>query len=191
MMQAKDWFLVIGPLIGVLIGALISSVAKYLELKSQRKFDLEKLKLNKIEEFCHELEAFRISVRKCGETVQVALDNNSPIREFRSGYRPYFEIISTSLGRIRVLQATYVKSAGSEFTELINRLNSFYDTLNNLSVEKLSLNKDSDFLVKAIFDLDRIAFVLQGIGVKVTEPILLTGNTTPQRPRGRLFSTGE
>lgn len=49
-MDAKDWLLFVGPLLGVLMGGFLASVAKLIELRHQRKMEQNKVVLARVEE---------------------------------------------------------------------------------------------------------------------------------------------
>ena len=54
-MQIRDWVLIAGPLVGVLIGGGITSVAKYFELKHQSKLTLLSWRIERLEQLSEKL----------------------------------------------------------------------------------------------------------------------------------------
>jgi hypothetical protein len=64
-MELKDILLFAGPLLGVILGAGISSISKWLELRHARRLDLTKIRIQRLEElhrritnFVHDLGTF-------------------------------------------------------------------------------------------------------------------------------------
>lgn len=167
-MDTKDWMLIIGPLVGVVIGGMITSIGKYLELRSQKKLEVNKLKIQKIEELLLELGMFRIAISKCGETVQMALESGKRGDAVRQDYVPHYEIISLSFERIRWLQNVYVKSAQSTFKDLTANWNRTIDSLYRAATVEFS----GVPLQESIFLLKEKTFELQREASGLLEPIL-------------------
>jgi hypothetical protein len=168
-MDTKDWFLVLGPLLGVLVGGGISSIAKYLELRTVRRFELDKLRINKIEELCLELGNLKNCVSKCGEIAQTAVYEGKRGKEVQDAYVPYYEKISKSIETIRVLQANYAKAAKPHFEAVKTAWNSMIDALYSTAFHDSS----GERLQKAIFQIKLEAQELQETLGFTTQSLLL------------------
>lgn len=53
-MDVRDWILVVAPLVGVILGGIIASTAKWIELRQSERSELRQLMLSKLEEL-HDL----------------------------------------------------------------------------------------------------------------------------------------
>jgi hypothetical protein len=168
-MDVKDWLLIIGPLVGVVIGGAITGVAKYFELRASRRFELNKLRINKIEELSHELGTLKNAVSKCGETVQTVLDSGKRGKEVQDVYVPHYEHISKSIETIRVLQSNYAESAKPLFEELKNAWNLVIETLYSTAFH----NSTDVNMQEAIFQLKVKAQELQVALSLTTRSLLL------------------
>jgi hypothetical protein len=168
-MDTKDWFLVVGPLMGVLIGGAISSFAKFLELRALAHFELNKLRINKIEELSYELGILKNTISKCAEIVQVALDEGKVGKEIQDAYIPYYEHVSNSIEKIRVLQFNFEKSAKPEFESLRTAWNSLMAALYSTAFN----DSRGDQLSNAVLEVRTRAQELQDVLATRTQSLLL------------------
>ncbi|MEP7075698.1 MAG: hypothetical protein ABI878_07795 [Acidobacteriota bacterium] len=60
-MDTKDWLLVTGPIVGIVLGGTITTIGKFLELRHLRKAELQNLRLARLERL-HELASEMITL---------------------------------------------------------------------------------------------------------------------------------
>lgn len=68
-MTMKDWLLIVMPFVGVIVGATITSIAKLIELRHQRRVDLDNRRADRLGDMYHSISQQIDELRDLGSKV--------------------------------------------------------------------------------------------------------------------------
>ena len=134
----KDWLLIIGPLVGVLIGGLITSVIRIIELYHARKEERTKLLINRLEDLFHAITQQIEELTRLGpKTIELAIsettDMEFQIRKnaFLTGYHSQMLITANSVVLYSPQSTANAGAVLEEIGKLIDSLAAFLNHFSN------------------------------------------------------------
>ncbi|HMT09826.1 MAG TPA: hypothetical protein PKA82_17700 [Pyrinomonadaceae bacterium] len=107
-METKDWILVVGPIVGVLIGGLITSFAKWIEIQRNRAFSLRDQKLARLEAIHRKTTEFLLSLNRLPAEAMAMCSEHISEQERRLAIAPLvrqFADHSAELGSLILMHA--------------------------------------------------------------------------------------
>lgn len=132
MMTTKDWFLIIGPLLGVLIGGLITSIVKALELRHQLKTDLKKNRIQRLEQLYQAITQHLNDLKGLGNrVVTLAVSPRTTDVEFASNKAALLTEFNSEMLITAQNVVLYTPKLTDVATGFVQRLGTLIDELDN------------------------------------------------------------
>lgn len=129
-METRDWVIVVGPLVGVLIGGAIATVTKVIELRHNRKAAKQDARVKKLEEISSALHALTI------ESVMWTQKRRLAVRELDIGRASDLVVGSFAAVELVGLQIrTYAPKLKAQVDELKVASTSLFEVGDDLSKE--------------------------------------------------------
>lgn len=128
-MEVKDWILVLGPIVGVVIGGLIASIGKLIEIRSNRRYALLDMKLARLESLHQQITEFLLSLSRVPSEAMALCSVNVTEHERRTCISPIVEHYSTHSAKIGSLILTHAPKVSDKISVMMKRSTEVGNTL--------------------------------------------------------------
>lgn len=120
-MELKDWLLVFGPIIGVIVGGVIASVGKWIEIRSNRAFAIRDMKLARLESLHQQITEFLLSSSKVPTEAMALCAKHVTEQERRYGITPLVQHYSKSSATIGSLILIHAPDIADKISLMMGR----------------------------------------------------------------------